>query len=161
MDKAEIVEYHAPFPHIWASSPRIEAIEGQREQVIEVGTVAIAVSENLRGASVQNGGAVRLWTLSSSPAFVTGERVMLNTIPTVVLVSRRGHKQTFLAALFAGTTSVVLTMAPPAHAQSTGVAVCDDFLAKYEACISSKVPAAQQSMFKGQFDQTRKTWSDM
>ena len=87
---------------------------------------------------------------------------MVKTIPVAVLVSRCGHKQTFLAALLAGAASAVLTtIAPPAHAQSTGIAVCDDFLTKYEACISSKVPAAQQSMFKGQFDQTRKTWSDM
>jgi len=86
---------------------------------------------------------------------------MFKAIPVAVLVSGCGHKQTFLAALLAGAASAVLTIAPPAHAQSTGIAVCDDFLSKYEACISSKVPAAQQSMFKGQFDQTRKTWSDM
>jgi hypothetical protein len=76
---------------------------------------------------------------------------MLKTTPIAVLVSGCGHKQ-ILATLLVGTTSAVLTVAPPAHAQSTGVAVCDDFLTKYEACISSKVPAAQQSMFKNQFD---------
>jgi hypothetical protein len=86
---------------------------------------------------------------------------MCKTIPVALRVSRRCYKQAFLAALFAGATSAMLTIAAPAHAQSTGIAVCDDFLTKYEACISSKVPAAQQSMFKGQFDQTRKTWSDM
>lgn len=85
---------------------------------------------------------------------------MLKTIPIAEPVSRCGRKQAFLAAL-AGVASAVLTIAAPAHAQSTGIAVCDDFLTKYEACISSKVPAAQQSMFKGQFDQTRKTWSDL
>jgi len=50
------------------------------------------------------------------------------------------------------------------HAQAAdkvGVASCDDFLTKYETCISSKVPAAQQATFKNQFDQTRKAWSDM
>ena len=86
---------------------------------------------------------------------------MLETIPTAMLFSRCGHKQIFFATLLIGATSAVLTIAPPARAQSTGVAVCDDFLTKYEACISSRVPAAQQSMFKSQFDQTRKAWSDM
>jgi hypothetical protein len=46
-------------------------------------------------------------------------------------------------------------------ADKVGIAACDDFLTKYETCISSKVPAAQQATFKSQFDQTRKAWSDM
>jgi hypothetical protein len=84
---------------------------------------------------------------------------MCKTIPGV-LVSRWRHG-TFLAALFASAAAAMLTVAAPAHAQSTGIAACDDFLAKYEACIASKVPAAQKAMFKGQLDQTRRTWTDM
>lgn len=45
-------------------------------------------------------------------------------------------------------------------AQSIGIAACDDFLKKYEACVTSKVPAAQQATFKGQLDQMRKAWWD-
>lgn len=45
-------------------------------------------------------------------------------------------------------------------AQTIGIAACDDFLKKYEACVTSKVPAAQQAAFQGQFDQMRKAWSD-
>ena len=86
---------------------------------------------------------------------------MYKTMPTAVLVSRYHHKQAFLAVLLASTISTVLTVAAPAYAQSTGITVCDDFLKKYETCISSTVPAAQRSMFKDQFDQTRKAWSDM
>jgi hypothetical protein len=59
---------------------------------------------------------------------------------------------------------VSLAMLAAGYAQAAdkvGVAACDDFLTKYETCISSKVPAAQQATFKTQFDQTRKTWSDM
>lgn len=65
------------------------------------------------------------------------------------------------ALVAAGVIAMALAAAAPARAQSTGVAACDDFLTKYEACISSKVPAAQQAMFKTQLDQTRKTYSDM
>jgi len=47
-----------------------------------------------------------------------------------------------------------------AAAQQVGIAVCDDFLTKYETCVSGKVPAAQQSTFKASIDQVRKTWID-
>jgi hypothetical protein len=56
-------------------------------------------------------------------------------------------------ALLAGITT--------AHAQSTGIAACDDFLTKYDACVVSKVPEAQRAMYKTQIDQTRKAWVDL
>jgi hypothetical protein len=84
---------------------------------------------------------------------------MCKTIPGVRV--SRSRPRTFLAAVLASAAAAMLTIAAPAHAQSTGIAVCDDFLAKYEACIVSKVPAAQKAMFKGQLDQTRRTWAAM
>src|SRR5215468_3739246 len=48
-----------------------------------------------------------------------------------------------------------------AHAQFTGVAACDDFLKKYETCVTSKLPEAQRATYKAQLDQTRKMWVDM
>jgi hypothetical protein len=56
-------------------------------------------------------------------------------------------------ALLAGASAV--------QAQSTGIAVCDDFLTKYDACVVTKVPEAQRAMYKTQLDQTRKAWLDM
>ena len=62
----------------------------------------------------------------------------------------------------AGITGVALLAGVTAsHAQSTGIAACDDFLTKYDACIVSKVPEAQRAMYKTQIDQTRKAWIDM
>jgi len=58
------------------------------------------------------------------------------------------------AALLVGITAA-------AHAQSTGIAACDDFLAKYDSCVASKLPEAQRAMYKSQLDQTRKMWLDM
>jgi len=55
----------------------------------------------------------------------------------------------------------LLAVVTAAHAQSTGIAACDDFLAKYDTCVASKIPEAQRTMFKTQLDQTRKTWVDM
>jgi hypothetical protein len=45
-------------------------------------------------------------------------------------------------------------------AQTTGIAACDDFLKKYEACVTSKVPAAQKATYQSQLEQMRKAWPD-
>lgn len=46
-------------------------------------------------------------------------------------------------------------------ADKVGVAACDEFLTKYEACISAKVPAAGQEAMKAQFDITRDSFVQM
>ena len=48
--------------------------------------------------------------------------------------------------------------AAAATVESLGVPECDDYLAKYEACISAHVPAAAQAAFKQSLDQTRAGW---
>jgi len=57
--------------------------------------------------------------------------------------------------------ALLVSMTAAAHAQSTGIAACDSFLAKYDTCVASKIPEAQRAMYKSQFDQTRKIWLDM
>lgn len=64
-----------------------------------------------------------------------------------------------LAAGIAG--AVLLAGVTAAHAQSTGIAACDDFLTKYDACVVAKIPEARRTMYKTQIDQTRKSWVDM
>lgn len=44
--------------------------------------------------------------------------------------------------------------------EKIGVAECDDFLAKYEACVSGKVPAAAQATFKTSMETWRKAWKE-
>ncbi|HEX8721008.1 MAG TPA: hypothetical protein VF736_10290 [Pyrinomonadaceae bacterium] len=44
---------------------------------------------------------------------------------------------------------------------SIGIAECDDFLKKYEACVSGKVPAAQQAAFKSSVETWRRSWKDL
>ena len=61
----------------------------------------------------------------------------------------------------AGTVLFVMAVAGSARAQSVGIAVCDDFLTKYDTCVTSKLPEAQRATYKAQLDQTRKTWLDM
>ena len=39
-----------------------------------------------------------------------------------------------------------------------GVAECDDYLAKVDACVSGKVPEAARAQFRAGIDQTRASW---
>jgi hypothetical protein len=39
-----------------------------------------------------------------------------------------------------------------------GVPECDDFIAKYEACVNSKVPESARSMVKANLDAMRNAW---
>ena len=65
-------------------------------------------------------------------------------------------------ALVTGVAVVAIAATSGARAtEPVGVAVCDEFLTEYEACISNTVPAAQKSRLKGQLDQTRKNWTDL
>lgn len=64
--------------------------------------------------------------------------------------------------ILSGITGIaVLASVTAAHAQSTGIAICDEFLTKYDSCIASKVPAEQRATYKSQIDQMRKTWVDL
>lgn len=57
--------------------------------------------------------------------------------------------------------AAIMLTSMAAQAQTTGVALCDDFLTKYETCVGTKVPAAQQATFRTQLDQLRKTFTDL
>jgi hypothetical protein len=43
-------------------------------------------------------------------------------------------------------------------ADAIGIPACDDFLTKYDACISAKVPAEQQAQTKAALDGMRAQW---
>jgi len=42
-----------------------------------------------------------------------------------------------------------------------GIAECDNYLAKYEACVSGKVPEQARAQYKTSLEQTRKSWREM
>jgi hypothetical protein len=48
-----------------------------------------------------------------------------------------------------------------ASGDKIGVAECDDFLAKYESCVTGKVPSAAQASFKAGMEQWRKSWKEL
>jgi hypothetical protein len=57
------------------------------------------------------------------------------------------------------------TATVPASTASTGdkigVPECDDYLDKYETCVSSKVPEAARAQYQSTLAQTRKSWRDL
>ena len=44
--------------------------------------------------------------------------------------------------------------------EKVGVPECDDFLAKYEACVNSKVPESMRATVKASMETARKMWKD-
>lgn len=58
------------------------------------------------------------------------------------------------------TSSPTTTNSPTttASGDKIGVPECDDFLAKYEACLTGKVPEAARPQFKSAVEQWRTSW---
>lgn len=50
------------------------------------------------------------------------------------------------------------TGTPPADSAMIGVAECDDYLAKYEACLSGNVPEASRAAMQQSLEATRAGW---
>jgi hypothetical protein len=50
------------------------------------------------------------------------------------------------------------TGTPPADSAMIGVAECDDYLAKYEACLTGNVPEASRAAMQQSLDATRAGW---
>jgi hypothetical protein len=59
------------------------------------------------------------------------------------------------------TTSTPATTAPVAAGDKIGVPECDDFIAKYDACVSSKVPEAARAQYKSAVEQWRASWKKL
>jgi hypothetical protein len=58
----------------------------------------------------------------------------------------------------ATTNSANTTASTTAAGDKIGVPECDDFIAKYEACVNSKVPESARSMVKANLDSMRNAW---
>ena len=48
-----------------------------------------------------------------------------------------------------------------AAAEKIGVPECDEFITKYDACVSDKVPEAARAQYKTTVAQWRKSWHDL
>jgi hypothetical protein len=61
----------------------------------------------------------------------------------------------------AKTTTPASTTATTASADKIGVPECDEFIAAYDACISSKVPEVARAQYKTAIDQWRTSWKKL
>jgi hypothetical protein len=59
------------------------------------------------------------------------------------------------------TTTPAPTSTTTATAEKIGVAECDDYIAAYDACVSSKVPEASRAQFKSSLEQARSSWRQL
>ncbi|PYX63659.1 MAG: hypothetical protein DMG78_31445, partial [Acidobacteria bacterium] len=50
------------------------------------------------------------------------------------------------------------TTAPKMTGEKIGVPECDDFIAKYDACVSSKVPETARAQYQNAVKQWRDSW---
>src|SRR2546423_11187826 len=55
-------------------------------------------------------------------------------------------------------TTAASTPATVPAGEKIGVPECDDFIAKYDACVSSKVPEAARAQYKSALAQWRESW---
>jgi hypothetical protein len=58
------------------------------------------------------------------------------------------------------TTTSTPATTTPASGDKVGVPECDEYLSKYEACLS-KVPEAARAQYQATFAQVRKSWRDI
>jgi hypothetical protein len=61
----------------------------------------------------------------------------------------------------ATSTATKTTNTTASSGEKIGVPECDDFIAKYDTCISSKVPEAQRAQYKSTIDQWRSSWKKL
>ena len=59
------------------------------------------------------------------------------------------------------TTTPASTTATTASADKIGVPECDEFIANYDACISSKVPEVARAQYKTAIEQWRTSWKKL
>src|SRR6185295_4467214 len=58
-------------------------------------------------------------------------------------------------------TTPASTTATTASADKIGVPECDEFIANYDACISSKVPEVARAQYKTAIEQWRTSWKKL
>ena len=78
-----------------------------------------------------------------------------------VNTNRAATTTTTTTTTTANTATANTATTTTASADKVGVPECDDYLAKYDACVTSKVPAAARAQYESTLAQTRKSWRDL
>jgi hypothetical protein len=82
-----------------------------------------------------------------------------NTANTTATNANANRAATTNAA--APATNTAATTNTAAAADKVGVPECDDYLAKYDACVTGKVPEAARAQYNASLAQMRKSWHDL
>ena len=81
----------------------------------------------------------------------------VTTLLAVLVLAACGKSETPATSSAAPTASATGS----STASRTGVAECDDYLAKYEACLAAKVPESAHAMLRQSLDATRAGWKQV
>jgi hypothetical protein len=84
-----------------------------------------------------------------------------NTTSNTTTTNKTTVTENKAAADNKSTTTTTTTTTTTASADAIGVAECDDFIKKYDACITGKVPEAARASYKSGIDQWRASWKKL
>jgi hypothetical protein len=91
--------------------------------------------------------------------------LILAVLCAAVLVGCNKTETTENSNTAAGNSNKIVAASTPATTapagEKVGIPECDDFLAKYEACVSGKVPEAARAQYKSTIDQWRSSWKKL
>lgn len=94
-------------------------------------------------------------------------KISLCVICTIVLIGCAKTEPANNSSSTANTNKAATAAASPATAttatagEKIGVPECDEFIAAYDACVSSKVPEAARAQYKTAIEQWRSSWSKL
>jgi hypothetical protein len=94
-------------------------------------------------------------------------KISLCVICTIVLIGCSKTEPNNSSSTTGNSNKAATAAASPATAttatagEKIGVPECDDFIAAYDACVSSKVPEAARAQYKTAIAQWRSSWSKL
>jgi hypothetical protein len=93
------------------------------------------------------------------------KRILLSMCVTVAFLLVACAKQETTtnrnAASSTGTSTSTPATTTTASGDKIGIAECDDFLTKYDACVSGKVPEVARAQYKATIEQWRSSWKKL
>jgi len=91
--------------------------------------------------------------------------LLLGVVCIIVLIGCSKTENTNSNTTTANANKAATTTAPPATTaaagEKIGVPECDEFIAAYDACVSSKVPETARAQYKTAIAQWRSSWSKL
>jgi hypothetical protein len=89
--------------------------------------------------------------------------LILCTLCTLLLLacSKTDNTNTNTGSTESAKPTAPKTSAAPSAGEKIGVPECDDFITKYDACVSGKVPEAARAQYASAVKQWRESWKKL